>query len=122
RSMFRKEGITGIVEYGDERYWMNIDHIDSDVEYLEKVMSKFLQPETGSDSNRSIHVREVMMMYRGGYFETEHYEWANQRRSELHDTYLKYLEQLYEVVDRSERELLLWKLLELEPDNQHYYD
>ncbi|MFB9276036.1 response regulator [Cohnella cellulosilytica] len=112
RNLLRTEGFPDMVAFGDERYWMNADHVTSDAERLNAVM----RGGDGGDAN------ELLELYRGDFLETEHYDWAESRRIELKTAYIRHLDRLSETADASVKERLLWKLLELDPYRSDVYE
>jgi len=113
RSMLRMAGFPEMVAFGDERYWMQADSILSDFDRLRAVMRG-----EGGDQDAS----ELLGLYRGDYLETEHYDWADGRRIELRTAYIRHLDRLAEEADAPVKELLLRKLLELDPYRKNAYD
>jgi two-component system LytT family response regulator len=112
RNMLRAGGFADTVAFGDERYWMHADHVDSDVERLNALMRRGGVEE----------VDELLALYRGDYLETEHYDWADGRRIELRTAYIRHLARLADETDGPVRERLLWKLLELDPYRDNVYE
>ncbi len=112
RNLLRTEGFPDMVAFGDERYWMQADHIFSDADRLNAIMGR---GGTGE-------VNELLELYQGDFLETEHYDWAENRRIELRTTYIRHLDRLSEATNGSVRERLLWKLLELDPYRSSAYE
>ncbi|GGD89091.1 response regulator [Paenibacillus nasutitermitis] len=111
RSMLKLAGFPDMVTFGDERYWMQVDGLASDMERLEELME-----------DPSVHTGEAVLLYRGDYLDREHYDWAVPRRYEFRSRFLRYLDRALEKADGSEQEPLLRKRVELEPDKVEYYD
>ncbi|MFC4301963.1 response regulator [Cohnella boryungensis] len=114
RNTLKTAGFPDIIGVGDERYWVRMDQIASDVARLEELLGK---------GRRASDAEELLSLYRGDYFETENYSWANSRRYELRATVIRHLEQLEEgAAVASLKERLLRKLIELHPYEEIYYD
>ncbi|MFC4597293.1 response regulator [Cohnella hongkongensis] len=112
RSMLRSAGLPDMVAFGDERYWMHVDHISSDVDRLNAMLSG----EAGEDVN------ELLALYRGDFLETEHYDWADIKRIELRTAFVRHLDLRSEAAVSPVKERLLWKLLELDPYRGSVYE
>lgn len=117
RSLFKAEGYEDIVRYGDERYWIDSDIFRSDLQDLLVLLDE------GKDTeNKGSRLPEV---YKGGYLETEHYGWADRYRVELRASVIAALNGLLsspEPPDATIEIMILRKLIELEPDQEHRYD
>ncbi|WP_159881903.1 response regulator [Paenibacillus puerhi] len=112
RHMLKAVGCHEMVVFTDERYMLRVESIASDVKRLE---SKLRDAEEAE-------VEELLALYRGDYFETEYYRWAEGRRDELRAAYVQALERALNHAQGPRREALLRKLIELEPyANMHYY-
>ena len=105
RSLLRAEGFPDTVAFGDERYWIQKGAIQSDSNRLNDLLQ----------SSENGRVTELLSIYRGDYLEMEHYFWAEGMRKELRTSYLTRLEQLSTTLVDAEKELVLRKLLELDP-------
>ena len=114
RNTLKLAGCPEMIDFGDERYWMRMDEIACDVTRLEELIGR---------GRRASDAEELLSLYRGDYFETENYSWANSRRYELRAAVIRHLEQWAEhAPDASLKERLLRKLLELHPYQEKYYD
>lgn len=116
RSMFKTEGYADILSYGDERYWLNMSVLSSDIEQLATVTND------SSLESRVSDLKHVLSLYSGDYLEKEHYSWAVSRKMTLHTDYVNSLLRMKKVVSKEDQILLLYKLVELDPDNERYYD
>jgi len=116
RTMFKTEGYTDILSYGDERYWLNMSVLSSDIEQLASYTSNGSIEQHGSDLKR------IVSLYSGDYFEKEHYSWAVSRKLALHSDYVNSLLRLKRNASAEEQIILLSKLIELDSDNEQYYD
>lgn len=116
RSMFKAVGYADILSYGDERYWLDMTVLSSDIEQLESI--------TNDDSieHRVSDLKHILSVYSGDYLEKEHYSWAVSRRMALHTDYVNSLLRMKKVVRKEDQILLLRKLIELDSDNMRYYD
>ncbi|MFC5406527.1 response regulator [Cohnella soli] len=107
RNTLKLAGCPEMIGFGDERYWMRTDEVACDVTRLEELIG---------NGRRASDAEELLSLYRGDYFETENYGWANSRRYELREAVVRHLEQWAEhEIDSSLKERLLRKLLELHP-------
>lgn len=112
RNALKNTGFPDMVAFADERYWLKIENIDSDAAKLEEFMT----------GRRSHEISELLSLYRGDYFEAEHYGWAVNKSYELHSSYTQSLEQWLGKVSGTDKELVWRKLIELEPYQERYYD
>jgi len=114
RNTLKQAGCPEMIGFGDERYWMRTDEVACDVTRLEELIG---------GGRRASHAEELLSLYRGDYFETENYGWANSRRYELRAAVTRHIETWAEhELDASLKERLLRKLLELQPYQEKYYD
>ncbi|MCQ6561585.1 response regulator [Paenibacillus mendelii] len=113
RSMFKSEGYSEIVMHGDERYWINISVIQSDTGQLYGMMQRSLH---GTDLKRAL------AMYSGDYLEKEHYQWADARRIDMRLEFVSCMDQALDQAPAQDQPLILRKLIQLEPNNEAYYD
>ena len=114
RNTLKLAGCPEMIGFGDERYWMRTDEVACDVTRLEELIGS---------GRRASHAEELLSLYRGDYFETENYSWANSRRYELRAAVTRRIETWAEhELDASLKERLLRKLLELHPYEEKYYD
>ncbi|MBO9606157.1 MAG: response regulator [Paenibacillaceae bacterium] len=114
RNTLKSAGYPEMIGFGDERYWVRTDEVACDVARLEELLGR---------GRRASDAEELLSLYRGDYFETENYGWANGRRYELRAAVIRQLEQWAEhASDASLKERLLRKLLELHPYEEKYYD
>lgn len=113
RTTLKQAGFPEMIMFGDERYWMHVEHVVSDKEQLE---AQIAQARLVPDEER-----ELMSKYRGDYLETEHYGWAEDKRHELRTKYIRWLEKLLEDDGGYDQEELLRKLIELDPYNELHY-
>lgn len=112
RSLFKSVGYEGVVKYGDDRYWIDASSVRSDLEDL----LGGLEQGAGAD------IKDVLQLYGGDYLEMEYYDWANAYRIELRSTLLSTMTSALDRAADESRMLLLWKLIEVEPSQGHYYD
>lgn len=114
RNTLKQAGCPDMIGFGDERYWMRTDEVACDVTRLEALLGR------GGPAGDA---EELLSLYRGDYFETENYSWANSRKYELRAAVIRYLESEAEhELDASLKERLLRRLLELQPYQEKYYD
>ncbi|WP_337104088.1 response regulator [Paenibacillus sp. YIM B09110] len=114
RNTLKLAGFPEMIGFGDERYWMRTDEVACDVTRLEALIGRVSQ---ASDAE------ELLSLYRGDYFETENYSWANSKKYELRAAVIRHLETWAEHdLDASLKERLLRRLLELHPYQEKYYD
>ncbi|MFE5322269.1 response regulator [Paenibacillus sp. NPDC056579] len=113
RNTLKQAGFPDMIVYGDERYWMKTEYTVSDTEHITGLIQS-QETDVGT-------VEQIIGMYRGDYFEAEHYIWAEVRRSELRSCYLTSLDRLLGYVDRARREEILRKMIKLEPYTEAYY-
>lgn len=116
RSMFKAEGYPDILSYGDDRYWLDMSIMSSDIEQLVSITSD------NSLEIRISDLKHILLLYSGDYLEKEYYSWANSRRMSLHTDYVNSLLRLKKIVGTEDKILLLYKLIELDSDNERYYD
>ncbi|MFX3635936.1 MAG: response regulator [Candidatus Pristimantibacillus sp.] len=112
RNLLKAAGHPEMVEFGDERYRMDIQCIFSDKGRLDRHLRLGCQGD---------EIDELLSLYRGEYLETEHYSWAESRRYEYHSSYISCLETLSDKAIGWAKEQLLRKLIELEPYSEKYY-
>lgn len=114
RNTLKSAGCPNMIGFGDERYWMRTEEVACDATRLEELIGR---------GARDSDAEELLSLYRGDYFETENYGWANSRGYELRAAVIRRLEQVAErAPDASLKERLLRKLLELHPYQEKYYD
>jgi two-component system LytT family response regulator len=107
RSMLKDVGITDMIMFGDERYWMKTEQIESDAAR----MAEMLQQRNANP----LMVERMLSTYRGDYLEREHYPWAEHKRYHLHAAYIRYLETWLPQADSAMQEAILRQLIKLEP-------
>lgn len=114
RNTLKLAGCPDMIGFGDERYWMRTDEVACDVTRLEELVGRG-RPTSDAE--------ELLSLYRGDYFETENYSWADSRKYELRAAVIRYLESGAELeLDALLKERLLRRLLELHPYQEKYYD
>jgi len=106
RNMLKMAGFPDMVAFGNERYWMRTETIQSDAARFNSLLDEEARLDT---------VEELLALYRGDYLETEHYQWADSHRAQLRGAYIRRLDQLAAIAEGVQKELLLWKLIELDP-------
>jgi len=116
RNTLKHAGFPDMVMYGDERYWMRTERTVSDCVQLERLI-RARTALAGSEE-----AVQLIKLYRGDYFEAEHYLWAEGRRNELRADYLHCLDRQRAYADRNGREALLRKMIALEPYSEAYYE
>ncbi|MEK4252359.1 response regulator [Paenibacillus sp. FSL W7-1287] len=116
RSMFKAEGYPEILSYGDERYWLNLSVLSSDIDQLATLSNDH------SLESRITDLKSILSLYGGDYFEKEHYTWAVSRKMTLHTDYVNVLLRLKKISSKEDQIMLLYKLIELDSDNERYYD
>ncbi len=114
RNLFKTLGYEDVVKYGDERYWIDPAIFDSDLVQLLELMAQ--HPVTAET------VGKLIALYNGDYLETEHYAWADTYRIELRVSVTAYLAQALKDLHADEQIAPLYKLIELEPYGNSYYE
>lgn len=114
RSMFKSEGVAGLVFYGDDRYWIDLSIMSSDLEQLDSFQYEANQPMR--------KLEKLLSLYGGDYFEKEHYPWAMASALKIHADYVDRLLTIRASASTEQRTIILYKLIELEPYHEVYYD
>jgi len=113
RNTLRTEGFPDMVAFGDERYRMNAELIESDLSRLQELM------QNGSGTAA---IEELISLYRGDYLEMEHYEWAMSQRNKLRASYMRHLDELSKEASLMAKESLYRKIFELDPCHELNYN
>lgn len=101
------------MKYGDDRYWIDASSVRSD---LEDLLGGLEQGVAGAG------IKDILQLYAGDYLEMEYYDWASAYRIELRTTLLSTMIAALDQAADESRMLILWKLIEVEPSQGHYYD
>ncbi|TVX91525.1 response regulator [Cohnella terricola] len=113
RNTLRTEGFPDMVAFGDERYRMNAESIESDLGRLHELM------QNGSGTAA---IEELTSLYRGDYLEMEHYGWALSQRNKHRAAYVRHLDELSKEASLKDKEALYRKIFELDPCHERNYN
>lgn len=111
RTTFKQLGYPGAVTFANERYRLKLPELKCDLAELEQLM----------EASWASHER-LVELYRGDYMEEGDYAWAGSKRDQVRSAYIRTLEgRCLEGRCGEEMEMVLKKLIELEPYAEKYY-
>lgn len=113
RSMFKSEGYDGFVKYGDDKYWIDLSAVRSD---LDELQSGIKAIQAGGV------IKDICQLYNGDYLDMEYYDWANAYRVELRAIMVSTMSLALNQATKETRIQLLKKLIEIEPSQWDYYN
>ncbi|TBL70546.1 response regulator [Paenibacillus thalictri] len=113
RSMLKQAGFPDMIMFGDERYWMRTEQIESDAGRLSELLQR--------EADQTV-IEQMLKLYRGDYLEMESYLWSEHKRYQLLSAYLRSLGNWLPKADDIIKEAILRQFIKLEPGEVAHYN